>query len=185
MAETGVAAGRRDVGPHLLRRQMVRLRRRALCRRAPARHRRAHGRHSSRAVREALPQVVNTPELRFDCDDARKFAVIEEVAARLTAEGATVSRHRRRAGADARMAGGCCARPTPRRCWWPAPRRKDEAGLERLKAASGGAARGFGYCGAGFRGGVLRALGRDVSGLNPAHSTTSSSAKARDPPSLA
>ena len=22
------------------------------------------------AVREALPQVVNTPELRFDCDDA-------------------------------------------------------------------------------------------------------------------
>jgi phosphomannomutase len=35
------------------------------------------------AIRDALPHVVNTPELRFDCDDRRKFAVIEEVAARL------------------------------------------------------------------------------------------------------
>src|SRR3984885_3154872 len=43
-------------------------------------------------VRKALPHVINTPELRFDCDDARKFAVIQEVAARLEAEGATVSR---------------------------------------------------------------------------------------------
>jgi phosphomannomutase len=43
------------------------------------------------AVRDALPQVVNTPEVRFDCDDRRKFAVIEEVAARLRAEGAKVS----------------------------------------------------------------------------------------------
>jgi phosphomannomutase len=43
------------------------------------------------AVRDALPQVINTPEVRFDCDDTRKFAVIEEVAARLRAEGATVS----------------------------------------------------------------------------------------------
>ena len=43
------------------------------------------------AVREALPHVLNTPEVRFDCDDARKFAVIEEVAARLSAEGAKVS----------------------------------------------------------------------------------------------
>jgi phosphomannomutase len=43
------------------------------------------------AVRDALPHVLNTPELRFDCDDLRKFAVIEEVAARLKQEGATVS----------------------------------------------------------------------------------------------
>ena len=43
------------------------------------------------AVRDALPQVINTPEVRFDCDDTRKFAVIEEVAARLRAEGAKVS----------------------------------------------------------------------------------------------
>ena len=42
-------------------------------------------------VREALPHVINTPEVRFDCDDRRKFAVIEEVAARLSAEGAKVS----------------------------------------------------------------------------------------------
>ncbi len=31
-------------------------------------------------VRDALPQVINTPEVRFDCDDTRKFAVIEGVA---------------------------------------------------------------------------------------------------------
>jgi phosphomannomutase len=43
------------------------------------------------AVRLALPQVVNTPELRFNCDDVRKFAVIEEVAARLKAAGANLS----------------------------------------------------------------------------------------------
>jgi phosphomannomutase len=43
-------------------------------------------------VRDALPQVINTPEVRFDCDDTRKFAVIEEVAARLRADGARVSK---------------------------------------------------------------------------------------------
>ena len=42
-------------------------------------------------VRDALPQVINTPEVRFDCDDTRKFAVIEEVAARLRTAGAKVS----------------------------------------------------------------------------------------------
>ena len=42
-------------------------------------------------VRLALPHVLNTPELRFDCDDQRKFAVVAEVAARLAAEGANVS----------------------------------------------------------------------------------------------
>jgi phosphomannomutase len=34
---------------------------------------------------------VNTPEVRFDCDDVRKFQVIEEVAARLRQEGAKVT----------------------------------------------------------------------------------------------
>jgi phosphomannomutase len=43
------------------------------------------------AVREALPHVVITPELRFDCDDVRKFQVITEVAGRLKAAGADVS----------------------------------------------------------------------------------------------
>jgi phosphomannomutase len=41
--------------------------------------------------REALPKVVNTPELRFDCAEERKFAVVDEVAARLKAAGANVS----------------------------------------------------------------------------------------------
>ncbi|MCL1515053.1 phosphoglucomutase/phosphomannomutase PgmG [Parasaccharibacter sp. TMW2.1890] len=42
-------------------------------------------------MREALPQMVNTPELRFPCDDTRKFDVIKEVAERLKKEGADVS----------------------------------------------------------------------------------------------
>ena len=42
-------------------------------------------------VRKAMPQVVNTPELRFDCPDTRKFAVIEEVAGRLRGDGADVN----------------------------------------------------------------------------------------------
>jgi len=42
-------------------------------------------------VRQALPHVINTPEVRFNCDDRRKFAVIEEVVSRLAAEGAKVS----------------------------------------------------------------------------------------------
>ena len=43
------------------------------------------------SVREALPHVINTPELRFDCPDVRKFGVIAEVAARLKQSGATVA----------------------------------------------------------------------------------------------
>lgn len=31
------------------------------------------------AIRDALPQVMNTPEMRFQCDDTRKFAVVTEV----------------------------------------------------------------------------------------------------------
>ena len=42
------------------------------------------------AVRAALPQVINTPELRFDCEEARKFEVVREVKERLAAEGARV-----------------------------------------------------------------------------------------------
>lgn len=43
------------------------------------------------AAHEALPKMVSTPELRFDCADARKFEVIEEVAARLADEGADMA----------------------------------------------------------------------------------------------
>ncbi|GAB0113009.1 phosphoglucomutase/phosphomannomutase PgmG [Acidisoma sp. C75] len=42
-------------------------------------------------MHDALPRVINTPELRFECDDVRKFAVITEVAARLKESGAEVS----------------------------------------------------------------------------------------------
>jgi phosphomannomutase len=42
-------------------------------------------------VKDALPHAVSTPELRFDCEDTRKFQVIEEVAGRLDAAGAQVS----------------------------------------------------------------------------------------------
>jgi phosphomannomutase len=42
-------------------------------------------------ARKAMPRFVNTPELRFDCPDTRKFAVVEEVKARLAAAGATFS----------------------------------------------------------------------------------------------
>jgi phosphomannomutase len=43
------------------------------------------------ARRDRLPHMVNTPELRFPCADTRKFAVIDEVRARLAAEGAKVN----------------------------------------------------------------------------------------------
>lgn len=41
--------------------------------------------------RASLPQVLNTPELRFDCPEDRKFAVVAEVADRLKKNGAKVS----------------------------------------------------------------------------------------------
>ncbi|MDB5371955.1 MAG: phosphomannomutase [Belnapia sp.] len=41
-------------------------------------------------VRAALPQVINTPELRFDCAEDRKFAVVTEVKDRLATAGAKV-----------------------------------------------------------------------------------------------
>jgi phosphomannomutase len=41
--------------------------------------------------RAALPTVLNTPEMRFDCTEERKFAVVTEVAARLKAAGEKVS----------------------------------------------------------------------------------------------
>lgn len=42
-------------------------------------------------MRDALPQRVNTPELRFDCDDSRKKDVVKEVAERLQKDGADVN----------------------------------------------------------------------------------------------
>ena len=42
-------------------------------------------------LKSEMPVSVATPELRFQVDEARKFAVIGEVARRLEAEGATVN----------------------------------------------------------------------------------------------
>jgi phosphomannomutase len=40
---------------------------------------------------DKLPRLVNTPELRFDCPDDRKFGVVEEVKARLEKAGAKLN----------------------------------------------------------------------------------------------
>ncbi len=44
------------------------------------------------ALKDAMPALVNTPEMRFQVDESRKFAVVDEVLDRLEAEGATVDR---------------------------------------------------------------------------------------------
>ncbi len=43
------------------------------------------------ALKDGLPAAINTPELRFDCDEVRKFEVVDEVKARLEAAGANMS----------------------------------------------------------------------------------------------
>ncbi len=42
-------------------------------------------------LRDRIPTVQNTPELRFPCDETRKFEVIREVETRLAAAGADVT----------------------------------------------------------------------------------------------
>jgi len=41
-------------------------------------------------IMDAMPGSVATPEMRFPVDEARKFAIVEEVRARLAADGANV-----------------------------------------------------------------------------------------------
>ncbi|HEX8363959.1 MAG TPA: phosphomannomutase/phosphoglucomutase [Allosphingosinicella sp.] len=43
------------------------------------------------ALRSAMPPVINTPEMRFQVDETRKFAVVDEVLERLRAAGAAVN----------------------------------------------------------------------------------------------
>jgi phosphomannomutase len=43
-------------------------------------------------LKSEIPTSVATPELRFQVDESRKFAVVDEVAARLAEEGATVDK---------------------------------------------------------------------------------------------
>ncbi|MFH7810552.1 MULTISPECIES: phosphoglucomutase/phosphomannomutase PgmG [Acetobacter] len=94
----------------------------------------ARSTESLAAFREALPATLSTPEVRFDCDDHRKFRVIEEVAERL-----------RKAGADVSEIDGVRVNTTDG--WWllrasntqavlvARAEGRDSAGLERLKDA--------------------------------------------------
>ena len=41
-------------------------------------------------LRSAMPEMINTPEMRFQVDESRKFAVIDELLARLSTDGADV-----------------------------------------------------------------------------------------------
>src|SRR5579862_3888957 len=96
----------------------------------------SRGSESLAELRDRLPKVVNTPELRFPCSEERKFAVVEETAARLKHDGADVNDID---GVRVRTADG----------WWllRASNTQDvlvarceaasEAGLDRLKAALG------------------------------------------------
>ncbi len=43
------------------------------------------------ALKDGLPAAINTPELRFDCDEVRKFEVVQEVKERLELQGADMS----------------------------------------------------------------------------------------------
>ena len=93
----------------------------------------ARGTASLAALRDRLPAVVNTPELRFPCSDTRKFAVIDEVRDRLRKDGADMSDID---GVRVRTADG----------WWllrasntqdvlvARAEARDDAGLGRLKA---------------------------------------------------
>ncbi|WP_282607366.1 phosphoglucomutase/phosphomannomutase PgmG [Pelagibius sp. Alg239-R121] len=51
----------------------------------------SHSDQSLAAYRDSLPQVVNTPEIRFPCSEERKVPVIAEVKSRLAANGADVN----------------------------------------------------------------------------------------------
>jgi phosphomannomutase len=78
-----------------------------------------------------MPEMVNTPEMRFQVDETRKFAAVDEVLARLEADGAQVNRTD---GARVNTADG----------WWllrasntqdvlvARAEAKDQAGLDRL-----------------------------------------------------
>ena len=84
-------------------------------------------------LRSAMPALVNTPEMRFQVDETRKFAVVDEVLDRLEGEGQQVDRTD---GARVTTADG----------WWllrasntqdvlvARAEAKDQGGLDRLVA---------------------------------------------------
>ena len=51
----------------------------------------AASKQSLAEMRDGLPQLMNTPELRFDCPEERKFKIVDEVKARLKQAGAKVN----------------------------------------------------------------------------------------------
>ncbi len=51
----------------------------------------ANERESLAEMRDKLPQLVNTPELRFDCPEERKFKIVDEVKERLKQAGAKLN----------------------------------------------------------------------------------------------
>jgi phosphomannomutase len=83
-------------------------------------------------IKSAMPVMINTPEMRFQSSEDRKFKVVKEVLARLEAEGADVDKTD---GARVNTSDG----------WWllrasntqdvlvARAEAKDEAGLERLR----------------------------------------------------
>ncbi|MBU3077205.1 phosphoglucomutase/phosphomannomutase PgmG [Sphingomonas quercus] len=85
------------------------------------------------AIKDAMPVMINTPEMRFQVSEERKFPVVQEVLDRLEASGAEVNRTD---GARVNTADG----------WWllrasntqdvlvARAEARDEAGLERLRA---------------------------------------------------
>jgi phosphomannomutase len=50
----------------------------------------ARGTRTMAELKDAMPVAFNTPEVRFDCPEERKFAAIAEVKANLAEEGAQV-----------------------------------------------------------------------------------------------
>ena len=44
------------------------------------------------ALKDNMPELVNTPEMRFQVDESRKFTVIDEILDRLETDGAEVNR---------------------------------------------------------------------------------------------
>ncbi|MFC7050863.1 phosphoglucomutase/phosphomannomutase PgmG [Emcibacter nanhaiensis] len=94
----------------------------------------ARTRGGLKALKDKLPQVINTPELRFPCSEERKFDIVPEVHKRL-----------KEAGADVNDTDG--VRVNTEDGWWllrPSNTQdvlvarcegRDEAALERLKEA--------------------------------------------------
>ena len=72
------ADGRRDVGAHVLRRRILRLRRRAVRRGAPASTSSPTPGRASADLLADVPRFVSTPEIRVDCPDDKKFGIVEE-----------------------------------------------------------------------------------------------------------